>query len=212
MHLPDTVGVFAAAAFLLTPAFAAEPEALRLPAFSATEAMDASGGYFATSRIYHAESKFRVEPGPGFVTIYLPALDRVYTVLGTDPLKTACIFESMDKASMMHGPIQELSGAMVKRSDAGTEVVDGHPCKVTTMTVIAAEGEVGHARVCEAQDLDGFPVKVEWRTGRKLTAVYRDVVLAAPDPALFEPPANCIPIEQAGEVAEEVRPPEPRNP
>jgi len=208
MKLPNAVGLLAAVSSMLTPAFAEEPDAWRLPDFSAVEAIAALGGRVPISKIYHADSRFRVESGPGYANIYLPAANRVYSLFGTDRPRTDCIYEPMDKASMMRSPIQELSAVKVDRRNVGTEVVDGHTCKVTNVVVTTAEGVVGRGRVWEAQDLDGFPVKVEWRTGQKLTAVYRNVVLATPDPALFEPPANCIPIEKAGEVAEELPPPE----
>jgi hypothetical protein len=51
--------------------------------------------------------------------------------------------------------------------------------------------------------LKGVPVKIESQTAHgKLTAVYRDIVLATPDAALFAIPDKCTPIEQMGQVAE----------
>jgi len=207
MKLLSAVGIVLAATWVLTPASAQEPPGWRLPDFTATEAIESLGGRIPTSKIYHAESKFRVEPTPGFATIYLPAVNRIYRIFSTDQPNSICISEDMNKAATLRSPIQDLSGVKLERTDAGTEVVDGHRCKVWSVTVTTSDGAVGRGRVWEAQDLDGFPIKVEWRTGQRLTAVYREIVLAPPDPALFEPPANCIPIEKAGEVVEEQPPP-----
>jgi len=207
MKLPSAVGILLAVTSVLTPASAQEPQGWRLPDFSATEAIESLGGRVPTSKIYHAGSKFRVEPTPGFATIYLPAANRIYRIFSTDQPNSICLSEEMDKAATLRSPIQDLSGVKVERTDAGTEVVDGHSCKVWSVTVTAADGAAGRGRVWEAQDLDGFPIKVEWRTGQRLTAVYREIVLATPDAALFEPPAHCIPIEKAGQVVEEEPPP-----
>jgi hypothetical protein len=45
----------------------------------------------------------------------------------------------------------------------------------------------------EAEDLNGFPVRVEidyWRKD-KTVVTYSDVTLKAPDPTLFKRPPNC---------------------
>ena len=76
------------------------------------------------------------------------------------------------------------------------DTVDGHACKVENMTVTPHSGP--HAgqptkmKVWEAQDLHGFPIKVETQTTRgPMTIEYKDVSFAEPDASLFTHPDNC---------------------
>ena len=48
----------------------------------------------------------------------------------------------------------------MERSSAGTDTVDGHPCKVENLTVTQQNGQPTKMKVWEAQDLKGFPIKI----------------------------------------------------
>jgi hypothetical protein len=53
-------------------------------------------------------------------------------------------------------------------------------------------GQPTKMKVWEAQDLQGFPVKVEVQSSRgPVTVEYKDVNLSAPDASLFVHPENC---------------------
>lgn len=80
----------------------------------------------------------------------------------------------------------------VERTPAGTDTVDGHPCKVENVTVTPANGTPTKMKVWEADDLKGFPVKVEIESSRgPITVMYKDVSFDAPAASLFTHPDNC---------------------
>jgi hypothetical protein len=83
----------------------------------------------------------------------------------------------------------------VERAPSGKETVDGHSCNIEDVTVTST-GPAAHSlkmRFWEAEDLQGFPVKIEVLSsfGHNKTILYKDVVLVPPDAALFKHPANC---------------------
>jgi outer membrane lipoprotein-sorting protein len=80
----------------------------------------------------------------------------------------------------------------VERTPAGTDTVDGHPCKVENVTVTPQNGTPTKMKVWEADDLQGFPVKVEIQSNKgPVTVMYKDVSLDAPAASLFTHPDNC---------------------
>lgn len=88
-------------------------------------------------------------------------------------------------------PFAEGQGS-VERTPAGTDVVDGHTCKVENVTVTPQNGTPVKMKIWEAEDLQGFPVKVETQTSRgPVTVLYKDVSLDAPAASLFTHPDNC---------------------
>jgi len=80
----------------------------------------------------------------------------------------------------------------VVRTPAGTETVDGHSCKVENVTVTPQNGTPAKMKVWLADDLQGFPVKVQIETSRgPVTVMYKDVSFDAPPASLFTHPDNC---------------------
>lgn len=80
----------------------------------------------------------------------------------------------------------------VERTPAGTDTVDGHSCKVENVTVTPQNGTPTKMKVWEANDLQGFPVKVQMETSRgPVTVMYKDVSFDAPAASLFTHPDNC---------------------
>lgn len=89
----------------------------------------------------------------------------------------------------------------VERTPAGTDTVDGHSCKVENVTVTSQNGTQTKMKVWEADDLQGFPVKVEIQSSKgPITVTYKDVSFDAPAASLFTHPENCrqMPNMQAG--------------
>ncbi len=83
--------------------------------------------------------------------------------------------------------------AKVERSAAGSGTVDGHSCKIENVTVIPKNGKPTTMKVWEAQDLKGFPVKIEMQTEQgPATMLYRDVSFDKPAASVFEHPSNCM--------------------
>ncbi len=79
-----------------------------------------------------------------------------------------------------------------ERTPAGTDVVDGHTCKVENVTLTSQNGTQTKMKLWEADDLQGFPVKVEVESSKgPVTVVYKDVSFDAPASSLFTHPDNC---------------------
>ena len=74
------------------------------------------------------------------------------------------------------------------------ETIDGHSCKVVDYTAKpkAGAGTI-KIKLWEAEDLKGFPVKIEIQPFSKpgFTISYTDVSLDRPNPKLFQLPALC---------------------
>lgn len=108
-----------------------------------------------------------------------------------------------EQAKMLPSPLELILGRVVKRTSAGSEVVDGHSTKIEDVTVVEPDGKTVESRVWEAADLKGIPVKIESHLdGVTLRATYRDIVIGAPDEMLFRIPDRCTPFEKMGQVAE----------
>ncbi len=73
---------------------------------------------------------------------------------------------------------------------AGRETVDGHVCQIEELTISAAKLPAPvRIRLWEAEDLQGFPIKIETMAHRVIH--YRNVVLGPQDPTLFIVPNEC---------------------
>jgi hypothetical protein len=77
---------------------------------------------------------------------------------------------------------------------AGQETVDGHSCKIEDLTLSSKKFlKPVKLRLWEADDLQGFPVKVQFLRGfgHDPTIHYKNVVLGPQDPTLFIYPNSC---------------------
>jgi hypothetical protein len=89
--------------------------------------------------------------------------------------------------------------ATVTRASAGKETVDGHSCQVEDIAVSSPMlANPQKMRFWEAEDLQGFPVKIEFAlpSGHGPIIRYKNVVLSPQDPALFVHPKSCQPLPQ----------------
>jgi len=84
-------------------------------------------------------------------------------------------------------------GRKIEREPAGKESVDGHVCQVETVTLSSGDLALPiKLKLWEAEDLHGFPVKVQiLNGGGRGTIQYKNVVLGPVDPTLFIRPKNC---------------------
>jgi len=80
-----------------------------------------------------------------------------------------------------------------QRTPEGEDDVDGHHCHVESVVRTSSTGAEMHVKFWEADDLNGFPIKIEiGPAGKKTTTItYKDVKLGPPDSALFKLPTNC---------------------
>ena len=87
-------------------------------------------------------------------------------------------------------------GAIVTRVPVAKETVDGHSCQVEEVSITApARGaQPLKMKFWEAEDLQGFPVKIEYLRpgGNDIIVRYKNVVLGPQDPTLFIHPKSCV--------------------
>jgi hypothetical protein len=89
-----------------------------------------------------------------------------------------------------------------RTATAEKETVDGHVCKIETLTLTPKDDRpiVARMKLWEAEDLDGFPVRIDVSEGgQTLTSTYTNVSLKVPDPKLFQHPAKCAPGLEPGQ-------------
>ncbi|MGC1787562.1 MAG: hypothetical protein WA718_12545 [Terriglobales bacterium] len=85
-------------------------------------------------------------------------------------------------------------GVTYEHIPIGEETVDGHQCHVEDVIIHSPKNPVVvHFRFYEADDLQGFPVKIENRREHAYPWVihYKEVRLGPPDPSLFLIPDKC---------------------
>ena len=85
-------------------------------------------------------------------------------------------------------------GSSVERVATGKETLDGHSCQIEDISISSpTNGSHLKMRFWEAEDLQGFPVKIEFLRpgGRSSIIRYRNVVLGPQDRTLFIHPKSC---------------------
>ncbi|MFY9675936.1 MAG: hypothetical protein WB817_17275 [Terriglobales bacterium] len=93
----------------------------------------------------------------------------------------------------MSGP-----GYTYERVAVGEDTVDGHHCHVEDVTVHNKKFvHPAHFRLYEADDLQGFPIKIvnQQEKVRQWVIRYKNVVLGPQDPTLFVVPRDCQSLE-----------------
>ena len=173
------------------------------PDFSATQVFQSRRTSMEV-KVYRSGSSVRVERSAAMSTLYVPSKSKVYNLTTYPDHSHQCVVMNPDQAKMLPSPLELLEGSDLKRTPAGTEVVEGHLCNVENVVVTRPDGKTIESRVWEAQDLKGVPIKIESRLEDvTLSAFYRDISLETPDQALFTIPEKCTAIEKMGQVVEE---------
>jgi hypothetical protein len=163
-----------------------------LPDFSATQISEGSpmSPQMPPWKIYRSGRNFRTEQATGQATIYRPDDNKVFDISDNGAV---CMEMPINKAPIMRSALQPPSGTKIEKKLIGTDTVDGHACKIENMSFTSPDGKTSQAKVWEANDLNGFPIKIE-ALGSP-TLIFRDIVLATPDPELFRPPSKCPRVE-----------------
>jgi hypothetical protein len=188
---------------LASGAFAHGQDALNFPDFSATQVFESRKAIMAM-KVYLSGDSVRVDRSAALSTVYMPSKSKVYNLTTYPDHSHQCVVMKPEEAKMLPSPLELLHGSNVKRTAAGTEVVEGHPCTVEKVVVTRPDGNTVESKVWEAQDLKGVPVKIESHIGEvTLSAFYHDISLGRPDHALFTIPEKCTPLEKMGQVVEE---------
>lgn len=154
-------------------------------------------------KVYRSHSSVRVDRSGAMSTLYLTAASKVYNLTVYPDKSRQCVSMNADQARMLPSPLELIQGKILKRTGIGSEEVEGHPTKIEDVVVLRPDGKTIESKVWEAEDLNGIPVKIESNLdGVKLQALYRDIVVGAPNTALFAVPDHCTPFEKMGQVAE----------
>jgi hypothetical protein len=158
--------------------------------FSATMVMSGaptgSHGPQGDMKIYRLSDKIRTNIGSMGYSITDLSQHTMYMVMG----QGMCM-QMTPKGQQ--NPLAEQGS--FERTPAGTDVVDGHSCKVENVTVTSQNGTQTKMKLWEADDLQGFPLKIEVETSKgPMTVVYKDVSFDAPAASLFTHPDNCRPM------------------
>ncbi len=79
----------------------------------------------------------------------------------------------------------------IESTELGKETVAGHPCIKNKVVVTDDKGEKHESTVWNATNLKQFPVKIQTADrGTEVIMVFKDIKLAKPDSAQFEPPKD----------------------
>src|ERR1700735_4608794 len=172
------------------------------PDFSATQVFQSRKVDLAM-KVYLSGSSVRIDRSGALSTLYVPAESKVYNFTVYPDNSHQCVAMKPEQAKMLPSPLELLQGKILKRTAAGSEVVEGHTTKVETVVVARPDGQTIESKIWEAEDLHGIPVKIESTLdGIPPRAIYRDINVGAPDKALFTVPDRCTPFEKMGQVAE----------
>jgi hypothetical protein len=160
----------------------------RFKNFSAIMVGSVMYGDTSESHIYRADNLLRMQgtEGRGYFIADLAASD-TYGLSATGCLK--------DKHSYFRAfPFSAAKpGRKIEAAVTGKETLDGHDCQIEEVTVSGADLPLPmRLRLWEAEDLKGFPIKVQVLNGTgKITIQYKNVILGPTDPSLFMIPKQC---------------------
>ena len=160
--------------------------------FSATMTMSGAsiGGHAPQGdmKIYRLGDKMRTNIGTMGYSIIDMTQHTMYMVMG----QGMCM-QMAPKGQQ--NPFAQAEGTSVERTPSGIDTVDGHACKVEYVTVTPQSGKPTKMKVWEADELQGFPVKVEIESTKgPITVIYKDVSFEPPAASLFTHPDNCQPM------------------
>lgn len=145
----------------------------------------------AEAHIYRSGNLMRMEgpEGRGYLITDLMALETYGISAGP------CLYEAHPyfRASPFAA---SRPGTMVERVAVGKETLDGHSCQIEDVKVTPARPAGAPSlkmRFWEAEDLQGFPIRIDFQRagGHNATVRYKNVVLGPQDPTLFIHPKSC---------------------
>lgn len=178
-------------------------DAQSYPDFSATQVFN-SGKVEMPMKIHRAGTSVYVERTATMSTLYATSDTTIYNFTTYPDHSHQCVAMKPEQARMIPSPLEMIQGKIVKRTSMGTEEMESHPTQVELVEVMGIDGKTIESKVWWAADLQGIPVRIESHLDNNvnLNAVYREIKIAAPDPALFATPEKCTPFEKMWQVAE----------
>jgi hypothetical protein len=159
----------------------------------------------AEAHIYRSGKLMRMEgiEGRGYLITDLSTLETYGMSSGPCMRDTHPYFRSSPFAASR-------PGSTVVRSPAGKEMVDGHSCQVEEVSITPPTRGVPplKMRLWEADDLQGFPIKIQYLRpgGHDIIVRYKNVVLGPQDPTLFIHPKSCASLSKPKSKASKASP------
>ena len=161
---------------------------------------------------------FAISP-PDTNAIKRAGLDLIVEVFAPDRKKLCLIFPNAraycetEIPAEIHPPKE--GDLKIDRVPDGSEIIDGHPCARTKVTIHETKPTPGTeekvtAVLWAAQDLDGFPVKIKARFETPMgvftsTEAFTDIKLVTPDSSLFHPPPHLKIYRSMDEFSEAIQ-------
>jgi hypothetical protein len=108
--------------------------------------------------------------------------------------ESGCMHDARPFVRIFPFDVAAKPGATVTRAAAAKETVDGHSCQIENVAVSSPWfADPLKMRFWEAEDLQGFPIKIEFLLpgGHNALVRYKSVVLGPQDPTLFIHPESC---------------------
>ena len=140
--------------------------------------------------VYRSGNRMRMEE-PGGLAYFITDLNTGETY---GMLEDSCVHDDHPYIRAIPFHIAGKADATVTRIATGKETVDGHFCQIEDVTVSSPMlAEPQKMRFWEAEDLQGFPIKIEFvpRGGHGPIIRYKNVVLGPQDPTFFIHPQSC---------------------
>jgi hypothetical protein len=159
------------------------------PEFSAVMVGSVRAGDDRESYIYRSGRLVRT-PGPEGLGYFITDL----TTLETFAVSTTGCMHDRNPYFRTAPLSSKRPGQTVQSAASGQETVDGHSCKIEDVTLSSPKLPAPiKLRLWEAEDLQGFPIKVEFLRAKGHNPVihYKNVVLGTQDPTLFLHPNSC---------------------
>ena len=125
-------------------------------------------------------------------------------------METSCIHDDHPYFRAIPFYMPGKADATVTRTPVGKEPVDGHACQIEDVTVSSEMlPNPQKMRFWEAEDLGGFPAKIEFLLpgGHGPAIRYENVVLGPQDPTLFIRPKSCQALPQKSTASPHKEPP-----
>lgn len=147
----------------------------------------------AQGHIYRSGNLIRIED-PGKLGYYITNLTTGDTYGISE---SGCIHDTHPFIRSFPISFASKPGATLTRASAGKETVDGHSCQIENITVSSPTfANPVKMRFWEAEDLQGFPIKIEFllNGGHEPIIRYQSIVLGPQDPTLFIHPKVCEPL------------------
>ncbi|MSU56669.1 MAG: DUF4412 domain-containing protein [Pedosphaera sp.] len=136
-------------------------------------------------------------------------MDKMIAISRPDKKVTYLVYPGLN--AYLEMPLKDADEAQndadlkMETTELGKEKLHGHDCVKNKVVVTGKDGKKQEATVWNASDQKKFPVKIETtEQGNKVVMTFKEVKLAKPDAAQFEPPAGATKHDNFGSLMQEI--------